>query len=101
MDQQDLLSWTHGERDGSTYVAARDRLRLDNQHERVFELMKDGQWRRKEEIVKATGDDWASISARLRDCRKERFGGHTVDRRNIGGGVHEYRLMVNRQGVAA
>ena len=33
-----------------------------------------------------------SISARLRDLRKKKFGGHTVDRRNEGNGLFLYRL---------
>lgn len=33
-----------------------------------------------------------SVSARLRDLRKEKFGGHTVERRNEGGGLFRYRL---------
>ena len=36
----------------------------------------------------------ASVSARLRDLRKPRFGGHTVERRRRTQSVWEYRLEV-------
>lgn len=86
-----------GDRDGDTYEAMRDRKRLDKQMVRVFELMKDGVWRRKEQIVMVTGDDWASSGARLRDLRKAKFGGYRVDRRPIGNGAFEYRLLINKE----
>jgi hypothetical protein len=33
-----------------------------------------------------------SVSARVRDLRKDKFGSHRVDRRYAGNGVWEYRL---------
>ena len=104
MTQLDLLTFTPkhilGDRDGETYDAMRDRKRLDKQMARIFELMKDGVWRRKEQIVMVTGDDWASAGARLRDLRKPKFGGYQVDRRALGNGAFEYRLLINREDAA-
>ncbi|HRU06500.1 MAG TPA: SDR family oxidoreductase, partial [Candidatus Brocadiia bacterium] len=42
-----------------------------------------------EQLEAATGDRWASISARLRDFRKAMHGGHTVERERVkdGGGT--------------
>ena len=34
----------------------------------------------------------ASVSARLRDLRKQKYGAHTIERRHIGSGLWEYRL---------
>lgn len=84
-------------RDGITYDHARDARRLAGQHARVFALMKDGRWRSLSAIAAATKDPEASISARLRDFRKDRFGAHGIERRRVGEGLHEYRLVLNRK----
>ena len=81
--------------DGITYEQKIDGVRLCAQASRVFRLMRDGQWRTLREIADATGDPEASISARLRDFRKERWGRFEVERRRRGetpGGTYEYRL---------
>ena len=83
--------------DGSTYEAEHDRERLFAQLNRVREVMKDGEWRTLFEIEASTGDPTQSISARLRDFRKERFGNHTVNRRRRGPekrGLFEYQLIL-------
>ena len=86
--------------DGETYEPSRDQVRLTGQQRLVFELMRDGQWRRLADIVVNLRDAYsvyaseAGISARLRDLRKARFGSHTVERSNIGGGTFQYRLIV-------
>jgi len=82
--------------DGLTYVRDFDHARLTGQLRRVATLMRDGTWRTLDEIRVATGDrSSASISARLRDLRKTKFGGFNVQRRSRGGRIHglfEYRL---------
>jgi hypothetical protein len=81
--------------DGATYSPEHDEARLTGQNQRVHALMQDGEWRTLEEISSATGAPQASVSARLRDLRKERFGGFIVDRRHRGDpsrGLYEYRL---------
>lgn len=83
--------------DGKTYVPVLDRSRLARQILRVSSLMVDGSWRTLQEIAVSTGDPESSVSARLRDLRKPRFGGHTVSRRRRGEadkGLFEYRLTV-------
>lgn len=91
-----------GHRDGATYEPALDYERLNGQQERVARVMADGRWRTLGEIqaeIEArfdTHDPQASLSARLRDLRKPKFGGHTVDRRRRGEGkrgLFEYRLL--------
>jgi hypothetical protein len=83
--------------DGDTYEPARDEARLSGQYKRVFDHMKGGGWWTLARIGEITGDTTASVSARLRDMRKERFGGHTVERCYTGDGVWIYRLVVNRK----
>lgn len=81
--------------DGATFDPTLDRARLNRQAQVVFDLVKDHQWRTLREIAAATGEPEASISARLRDLRKVRFGGWIVDRRRRGDpscGIFEYRL---------
>ncbi len=85
--------------DGPVYVPALDDRRLTGQLLRIFELMRDGQWRTLPEIEEETDDPAASISAQLRHLRKARFGSHRVDKRrrtSATSGLWEYRLIVNR-----
>jgi hypothetical protein len=87
--------------DGDDYVPERDNDRLIRQYERIFSLMRDGVWRGLREIESKTNDPPASISAQLRHMRKRRFGAHTIDRRYLGEGLYEYRLIVNVEGLGA
>lgn len=90
----------HGDRGGETFEPDKDRDRLNAQHVRVYHVMKDGHWRSLEAIAYATNDPQASVSARLRDFRKERFGGHRVDRQRVdGGGLFLYRLVWNHRAL--
>lgn len=82
--------------DGDDYVPERDDPRLKGQIRRIYELMRDGQWRTLHEIERITLDPAASISAQLRHLRKKRFGGHTVEREYLGSGLYQYRLLLNK-----
>lgn len=86
-------------RDGETYDHARDGRRLAKQHNRIFAAMRDGRWRSLATIKELTGDPEASISARLRDLRKPKFGSHTVNHRHVVSGLWEYQLVVNPQQI--
>lgn len=77
---------------GADYDAERDDVRLTGQLLRIWYVIKDCQWRTLDAIAEATGDPAPSISAQLRHLRKERFGGHQIDRRHVGNGLYEYRL---------
>lgn len=85
------------EHDGKTYDAALDKPRLNKQLQAVHEFMQPGQWVTLFEISAAVNAPEQSVSARLRDLRKEKFGSHTVERRRRPGqedrGVWEYRLV--------
>lgn len=81
---------------GVTFDPATDTARLNKQCLAVYQLMRDGKWRTPTDIENATGYNWASASARLRDLRKERFGSFSVERRRKGDaerGLFEYRLL--------
>lgn len=84
-------------RDGATYDHARDGLRLAAQHQRVLAYMSDGKWWTLRLLAEATGDPEASISARIRDLRKPKFGGYQVVREYVERGLYRYRLVVGQQ----
>lgn len=81
--------------DGDTFEPDLDGDRLAKQLARVLEIMSDGAWRTLGELGAQAQAPQASVSARLRDLRKKKFGGHLVERRRRGEaerGIFEYRL---------
>lgn len=74
---------------------AGDQARLGRQMATVSDLMRDGRWRTLAEIASLTGAPEASVSARLRDLRKPKFGGYVVERRrvSVGRGTWLYRVI--------
>ncbi|HUX00919.1 MAG TPA: hypothetical protein VMY35_08055 [Phycisphaerae bacterium] len=82
---------------GATYEPDRDYAALAAQYQRVFRLMQDGQWRTLREIGELAGYEPQSVSARLRDFRKEKFGGHQVLRQLRSRRLWEYRLVVHQE----
>lgn len=79
---------------GSTYDPELDQYRLGTQLQDVWAYIQDEEWHDPEEMEKALGHRWASISARLRDFRKSKFGGHDIERERIAdGGSWRYRLV--------
>lgn len=85
----------NGHRDGDTYVAEFDFDRLNAQAKRVYSVIVGGAWWTLGEISEITRDPEASVSARLRDLRKPRFGGLQIERRarDREAGLYEYRLV--------
>jgi hypothetical protein len=77
---------------GQTYEPALDNQRLSTQLDAVFAVMADGRWRTLREIAVATNKPEASVSARLRDLRKTRFGAWNVERERVSGGLFRYRV---------
>ena len=78
---------------GETYDRTRDRERLKAQLSRVRRMMTDYEWHTLAELASWTGDPEASVSARLRDLRKDKFGGYAIDRRYVEAGLWEYRMQ--------
>jgi hypothetical protein len=86
--------------DGRTFSPPLDQERLETALGRVYELMKDGQWRTLREIAQATGVSEAGASARLRDFRKPKFQQlypvSDVKARRVGRGLWQYRIVLNQ-----
>lgn len=83
----------HEHFDGVTYDPALDHNRLTKQLGRVWQAMSDGKWRTLHQLAKAADAPEASVSARLRDLRKPKFGGHDVEHRRTDGGLWYYRMI--------
>jgi hypothetical protein len=97
MRQQGLALVTSEDFAGSTYSRTHDHQRLGSQLKAVYTAMLPGRWWTLAELTAMVPASEASISARIRDLRKEKFGGHTVERRPRGerkNGLFEYRLAV-------
>jgi hypothetical protein len=93
---------------GETFDEAKDGPRLGRQLSLVYSLMQDGEWRTLREIASELYQNIghvseAGVSARLRDLRKDKFGGHTVERRRVDGcnGLWQYRVIVAGEQAAA
>lgn len=80
--------------DGDTFNQTRDGARLAGGLDRVRALMSDGDWRTLHVIATETAQSEAGASARLRDLRKSRFGGHQVERKYVAHGQWAYRLVL-------
>lgn len=83
--------------DGSTFDSKKDGVRLNKQLQSVFDVMIDTQWHTLEYLEFITGFPQSSISARLRDLRKVKFGFNVVNRRRKTEGTWEYQLIVNEK----
>lgn len=79
--------------DGKTYDPALDHDRLSKQLGQVYAQMCDYDWWTLGELSLCLRQPEASISARMRDLRKSKFGGYTIERRRLAQGLHEYRLL--------
>ena len=81
---------------GSDYIPALDHKRLTGQLARIYTVMIDGEWRSLREIANLTDAGEASISANLRNLRKEQFGYYLVNKQRRGepkNGLFEYQLL--------
>lgn len=83
---------------GITYEPERDKARLSSQLEAVREAMKDGEWHTLEELSERCGGTVSSVSARLRDLRKPKFGGYLVEREHVVQGLFHYRMILGADG---
>jgi len=79
--------------DGRTYDPDRDFGRLSHQMRHVWRLLADGNWHTPQEVCNLIGCSDAAATARIRDLRKPRYGGHVVKSRpRAGGGTWEYKI---------
>jgi hypothetical protein len=79
--------------DGETYDEERDRARLSSQLNRVWAATADRLWHTLGGLSEILGEPEASISARLRDLRKERFGRYRVKRKYVQKGLFKYKVL--------
>ena len=79
--------------DGVTINDERDNGRLQAQLQCVKAAMLiRHRWWTLAELAGTTGYPEASVSARLRDLRKAKFGGYTVERKYVERGLWAYRV---------
>ena len=79
--------------DGITINDERDNGRLQAQLDRVRAVMLGSlNWWTLRDIATWTGYPEASVSARLRDLRKAKFGGYNVERKYVERGIWAYRV---------
>lgn len=79
--------------DSGVTLTADDHARLTGQILDVFRVLSDFRWHTLDDVAKRSGAPAASASAQIRNLRKARFGGHVLDRRHVGNGLYEYRLV--------
>lgn len=77
---------------GCTFNEALDGDRLRGIRKRVFDVMKDGLWRTKEEIAAITGDKEESIGRRLRELKAMGYGYEIHRRGDPKLGIWEYKI---------
>lgn len=79
--------------DGTTINPALDTVRLGRALQAVKEALSDGTWWTLAELAARCQCSEAGVSARLRDLRKARFGGHNIEAERCGtSGLWRYRL---------
>lgn len=61
---------------------------------RVRAVMADGRWRSGYELARIVGGADSAVTARLRDLRKAKYGGHEVRCDRFPDGVYRYRLVL-------
>lgn len=84
--------------DGESFDPELDADRLSRQLDAVRRWMLTHEWQTLVEVAIGAGYTEAavaSISARLRDLRKPKFGNYLVERRRRGAGIWEYRVVAN------
>ena len=78
--------------DGITLNDERDNGRLAQQLHSVRKLALQREWFTLREIAFSLNYPEASVSARLRDLRKAKFGGYNVERKYVERGIWAYRV---------
>jgi len=93
MSRLDPQTWGNAPQfDGKTFEPERDQSRLKAQLDAVRSIMFDGRPHTLAEIAERVGAPEASVSARLRDLRKPKFGGYQIERSHVSRGLWQYRL---------
>lgn len=77
--------------EGATYDEILDYDRLSTQIEEVLNSMVDQEWHKMQDIAASINAPEPSVSAQIRNLRKEKHGGYVIERRRVGN-TYEYRL---------
>ncbi len=77
-------------------ITQSDKKRLGAGYLRVFNLMKDGQYRTPEQIAEGSNTRIDSSLRYIRYCKQQ---GHKVESESKGGGLHLYRVIVSQQNL--
>lgn len=87
--------------DGSTIEPDRDHDRLNKQLDAVRNALADGKWWTLEQLADTAHAPQPSVSARLRDLRKPKFGGYGIERVYVTGsnGLWKYRMVSGAQPI--
>jgi hypothetical protein len=80
--------------DGETFEPVRDGSRLGRQLLCVRSRLIDGQWHTLAELSETCEASEASVSARIRDLRKRRFGSHEIEHEYVTRGLWRYRMVI-------
>jgi len=78
---------------GETYDPERDRKRLTGSLLKIRVAMAPGGWWTLARLADIGECSPAAASARVRDLRKSKFGGHTIDREYVADGIWRYRML--------
>jgi len=73
-----------------------DRIRLSGQCLDIYNILLDGKWHTVAEIEQLTGFMGTSISAQIRNLRKDRFGCHDIEKKMVNNRA-EYQMTPNKQ----
>ena len=90
MSQPDLF--TRAPRFDGADLTPEDHPRLAGQLAKVYAVIQSGQWYTVAQIAHLIQAPENSVQAQLRNLRKPRFGGHTVERMRFGA-LTVYRLV--------
>ena len=77
--------------EGATYDEALDYNRLSTQINDVLNILLDQQWHKMQDIASDISAPEPSVSAQIRNLRKEKHGGYVINRRRVGN-TYEYQL---------
>lgn len=101
--EQEKQNFENAKFSGSDYVPENDQKRLTGQIEEIYKVLLNTKdfdthcWWTLEELGNETGYLHTSISAQLRNLRKESFGSHIIEKRHRGDlkiGLWEYRMVL-------
>lgn len=73
-------------------ITPADAARFSTQLAKIQAVMADCEWHTLSELATRCGCSESGASARVRDLRKAKFGGHVIERQRVSGGLWQYRL---------